>query len=272
MSNIDFSELIISKKGVVLSDRQVVGNIIGERDDSIIVEKDNVSENIYTIPKSKIESYDGTQLTLKSTESELRAFEQKRESKGESVLESITDKLGDVKDKVVGTTKEVANKTKDTIASTSSVAVGKEQQSSGGDRLYEEGGPGTDTNRKDNPLSEYRDKEPMTPAKINEHEPTAVKRDPIDQKITSVGQTGTDTQEAQEEYRKRGMTKVDSDSHTHEGSSVNQSRQSSFEVDSGRNSDENSTNVKATFSCETCGQTFDSRQVLKEHTSITHYK
>ena len=55
-------------------------------------------------------------------------------------------------------------------------------------------------------------------------------------------------------------------------SSVNPSRMSNFEVDSGRNSDENSTNVKATFSCETCGQTFDSRQDLKEHTSITHYK
>jgi hypothetical protein len=271
MSNIDFSELIVSKKGVVLSDRQVVGNIIGERGDAIIVEKDNVSENIYTIPKSKIESYDGTQLTLKSSESELRAFEQKRESKGESVLDNITDKLGDVKDKVVDATKGVADKTKDTIASTSSVAVGKDH-SSGEDRSYEEGRPGTDTNRNDNPLSEYLDKEPMTPAKINEHEPTAVKRASIDQKITSVGQTGTDTQEAQEEYRKRGMTKVDSDNHTHEGSSVNQNRQSSFEVDSGRNSDENSTNVKATFSCETCGQTFDSRQVLKEHTSNTHYK
>ena len=68
------------------------------------------------------------------------------------------------------------------------------------------------------------------------------------------------------------MTKIDSDNHTHEVSSVNQSSQNSFEVDSGRNSDESSTNVKATFSCETCGQTFDSRQVLKEHTSINHYK
>jgi hypothetical protein len=55
-------------------------------------------------------------------------------------------------------------------------------------------------------------------------------------------------------------------------SSVNESRMSNFEVDSGRNSDENSTNIKATFSCESCGQTFDSRQVLKEHASITHYK
>ena len=47
---------------------------------------------------------------------------------------------------------------------------------------------------------------------------------------------------------------------------------SNFKVDSGINSDENSTNVEATFSCETCGQTFDSRQVLKEPTSINHYK
>jgi nitrogen fixation/metabolism regulation signal transduction histidine kinase len=54
--------------------------------------------------------------------------------------------------------------------------------------------------------------------------------------------------------------------------SINPSRMSNFEVDSGRNSDENSTNVKATFSCETCGQTFDSRQGLKEHTTINHYK
>jgi hypothetical protein len=283
VSNIDFSELIVSKKGVVLSDRQIVGNIIGERGDSIIVEKDKVSENVYTIPKSKIEGYDGTQLMLKSTESDLRMFEQKRENHGESVLDSISDKLGDVKDKVVDTTsdklgdvkdkvvdttKDVANKTKDTISSSS---VGH-TQSSGGDRIYEEGGPGTDTSRNDNPLEEYRDKEPMTPAKINTGEPTAVKRDPNDQQITSEGQTGTNTQEAQEEYRKRGMTKVDSDNHTRKVSSVNQSSQNSFEVDSGRNSDESSTNVKATFSCETCGQTFDSRQVLKEHTSINHYK
>jgi hypothetical protein len=268
VSNIDFSELIVSKKGVILSDRQVVGNIIGERDDFIIVEKDRVSENVYTIPKSKIEGYDGAQIMLKSTESELKKFEQKRENHGESVLDSISDKLGDVKDKVVDTTKGVANKTKDTIASSS---VGH-AQSSGGDRIYEEGEPGTDTSRNDDPLTEYRDKEPMTPAKINTGEPTAVKRDSRDQKITSGGQTGTDTPEAQEEYRKRGMTKVDSDNYTHEGSSVNQSRQSSFEVGSGRNSDENSTNVKATFSCETCGQTFDSIQGLKEHSSITHYK
>ena len=52
----------------------------------------------------------------------------------------------------------------------------------------------------------------MTPAKINAGEPTAVRRDPSDQKITEEGQTGTDTEQANEQLRKRGMTKLDSDS------------------------------------------------------------
>lgn len=45
---------------------------------------------------------------------------------------------------------------------------------------------------------------------------------------------------------------------------------SNFEVDSGKNSNESTTDVEATFSCETCGQTFDSRQELKEHSSTAH--
>ncbi|HET6589658.1 MAG: hypothetical protein AB7V56_17250 [Candidatus Nitrosocosmicus sp.] len=76
------------------------------------------------------------------------------------------------------------------------------------DKEYEEGVAGTNKERKSDPLNEYSDKEPMTPAKLNEGEPTAVKRDQEDQRITSEGQTGTDTAEAQEQYRKKGMTKV----------------------------------------------------------------
>ncbi|WP_148685371.1 hypothetical protein [Candidatus Nitrosocosmicus hydrocola] len=185
------------------------------------------------------------------------------------IIDKLKDKVKDVKDAVVDTTKDVAEKTKDTVDPSFNENINQSYSSSRGDRKYEEGRPGTDTSRTDDALTEYRDKEPMTPAKINAGEPTAVKRDSNDQQITSEGQTGTDTQEAQEEYRKRGMTKVGSHDYTHEDSSANQS---SLEVDSGRNSDESSTNVKATFSCETCGQTFDSRQVLKEHTSTTHYK
>ena len=49
----------------------------------------------------------------------------------------------------------------------------------------------------------------MTPAKINSREPTAVKRDSSDQTITEQGQTGTESQQANEEYRKKGMTKID---------------------------------------------------------------
>ena len=86
--------------------------------------------------------------------------------------------------------------------------------SNNNDKEYEEGVAGTNTNRKSDPLTEYSDKEPMTPAKLRVEGPTAVKRDPNDQTITSEGQTGTDTTEAQEQYRKRGMTKVDTDSST----------------------------------------------------------
>jgi hypothetical protein len=58
----------------------------------------------------------------------------------------------------------------------------------------------------------YEGKDPMSPEKITSHEPTAVKRDLDDQEIAEGGQTGTDSEEAKEKYRKRGMTKVSGDS------------------------------------------------------------
>jgi hypothetical protein len=118
------------------------------------------------------------------------------------IIDKVKEKAKDVKDKVVDTTKDVAGKTKDTVDSKSS--------SLNEERIYEEGRPGTEIGRKDNPLTEYRENEPMTPAKIKEHEPTAVKRNPDDQIITEPGKTGTDTEQADEQYRKRGMTKADS--------------------------------------------------------------
>src|ERR671910_3463285 len=75
------------------------------------------------------------------------------------------------------------------------------------DREYEEGAPGTETKRKDDPLKEYREKEAMTPAKIKEHEPTAVKRE-MTEKIVEPGQQGgTSTEEAKEIARRSGMAK-----------------------------------------------------------------
>lgn len=52
-----------------------------------------------------------------------------------------------------------------------------------------------------------RSKDPMSPENIREHEPTAVQRD-NDTEITQEGQAGTGTQEAQEKYRRKGMTEV----------------------------------------------------------------
>ncbi|MDQ3977745.1 MAG: hypothetical protein M3264_14585, partial [Thermoproteota archaeon] len=66
------------------------------------------------------------------------------------------------------------------------------------EREYEEGAAGTRTDRKKDPLKEYDEKEAMSPAKIKEHEPTAVKRDPSDQKIVEPGQEAANPEEARE--------------------------------------------------------------------------
>jgi hypothetical protein len=79
------------------------------------------------------------------------------------------------------------------------------------EKEFEEGAAGTQKGRKNDPLTEYSDKEAMTPAKIKEHEPTAVSRDPNDQKIVEPGQTGTNSEQAKEELRRKGMTKVSGD-------------------------------------------------------------
>jgi hypothetical protein len=50
-------------------------------------------------------------------------------------------------------------------------------------------------------------KDPMSPEKIRQHEPTAVKRDPSDQKITDKDKVGTDPERAKEIARRSGMAK-----------------------------------------------------------------
>jgi hypothetical protein len=122
------------------------------------------------------------------------------------IIDKIKDKAKDVKDSVVDTTKDVAGKADNSVDQSGRTTVDST------DKEYEEGVAGTNKHRQSDPLTEYSDKEPMTPAKLNAGEPTAVKRDPSDQKITSEGQTGTNTDTAAEQYRKRGMTKVDSES------------------------------------------------------------
>jgi hypothetical protein len=66
---------------------------------------------------------------------------------------------------------------------------------------------GKDGEREKRDYNEAGGKEPMNPEDIAEHEPTAVKRDQ-DTGISEGGQTGTDSPEAKEKYKKKGMTET----------------------------------------------------------------
>lgn len=121
------------------------------------------------------------------------------------------------------------------------------------EREFEEGASSTQKNRKNDPLTEYSEKEAMTPAKIKAHEPTAVSRDPNDQKIVGGGQTGTDSPEALEEYRKQGMTKVDDENTT--TSSSGQQRE--YQTEQGGSSVEAKTSEAVDTVKEGAESTFD---------------
>jgi hypothetical protein len=121
------------------------------------------------------------------------------------------------------------------------------------EREFEEGAPGTQKNRKNDPLTEYSEKEAMTPAKIKEHEPTAVSRDPNDQKIVGGGQTETDSPEALEEYRKQGMTKVDDDNTT----TISSGQQRQYQTEQREDSVEDKTSEAADTVKEGTESTFD---------------
>jgi hypothetical protein len=70
---------------------------------------------------------------------------------------------------------ELTKKVKDTFKGAKDTVTGEDA-----------GKTGTSTTR--DPLTEYESSEPMTPAKIKEHEPTAVKRE-MTEKITEPGMT-----------------------------------------------------------------------------------
>jgi hypothetical protein len=105
------------------------------------------------------------------------------------------------KDKVADTANKATSTTKDKLASSTKT---KNSQSS---REYEQASDSGASRSKD-PLQEYDEKEPMSPAKIKQHEPTAVRRDPSDQKIIEKGQkTESNPEETKEKARRSGMTK-----------------------------------------------------------------
>jgi hypothetical protein len=122
------------------------------------------------------------------------------------VVDKVKKTVTGVKDKVM----DVGDKAKDTVTGTSDDKYTTKERtsySSRGTGAYEQGAAGTDTRIQDDPLTSYREKEPMTPAKIKEHEPTAVKRE-MTEKITEPGQQGsTDPEQAKEIARRSGMAK-----------------------------------------------------------------
>ena len=119
------------------------------------------------------------------------------------VAEKLKQKLTGAKNKVKGATDKTTSKAKEGVSSPTASSKSRTNQPS---RRFEEGGPGTEVGRKDDPLTEYREKEPMTPAKIKEHKPTAVKRE-MSERISDSGQTTTSSQDAAEKARRSGMTK-----------------------------------------------------------------
>jgi hypothetical protein len=119
------------------------------------------------------------------------------------VAEKLKRKLTGAKNKVKGATDKTTSKAKEGVSSPTASSKSRTNQPS---RRFEEGGPGTEVGRKDDPLTEYREKEPMTPAKIKQHEPTAVKRE-MSERISDSGETTTSSQDAAEKARRSGMTK-----------------------------------------------------------------
>ena len=154
-------------------------------------------------------------------------------------MSEIKDKLKGVKDKVLGAGEDA----KDTVTG------------------HDEDRYTTAAGQKDDPLTSYRDKEPMTPAKIKEHEPTAVKRE-MTERIAESGQTGTNPQEAAEIARKKGMAKG--------LAGVSETGNETAAPAMSSKSDESTPGVSAQFSCGFCNKTYNSREELKQHTTQKH--
>src|SRR5215212_147533 len=191
-----WDEIVKAKKGVRTSDQQACGNIISEDDDSIVISEGAVKTHRYVVPKNKVDNYNGTEIQLKIPYNILSTFEVKEEDKrisSSSISDTIREEI-----RTAGKEKNVET---ETTEEERSISDDKRK------REYEEGGAGTQVGPKDDPLTDYREKEAMTPAKIKEHEPTAVKRDPSDQKIVEPGQQAANPEEAKEKARRSGMTK-----------------------------------------------------------------
>src|SRR6266496_672390 len=113
-----------------------------------------------------------------------------------NITDKVKEKVKDVKEKVEGTVDKTTDTTKEKISSSASQG-----------REFEEGAANRMVDRGKDPTQEYDEKEPMSPAKIKEHEPTAVNRE-MTERIVEPGQQGTsDPEKAREIARRSGMAK-----------------------------------------------------------------
>ena len=74
-NNVDWTEVVKSKKGVRTSDDLAAGNVVAESADSITVLQGALKQHEFTIPKSLISGYNGTEIELKLSSSELSSYE-----------------------------------------------------------------------------------------------------------------------------------------------------------------------------------------------------
>jgi hypothetical protein len=188
---IEWAEVI--HKHVRAADDVDMGDVERVGNEFIVVRQGVAKVHIYYIPKACISNYDGSSLYLNVSSDFVRSRLERETEPTEEEIRALAKEAGQQKE--MGTSKkEEDNKPK--------------SRDSEGTSKYEEGRAGTEVGRKDDPLTSYREKEPMTPAKIKEHEPTAVKRE-MTEKIVEPGQRGVETNpdEAREKARRSGMTK-----------------------------------------------------------------
>ena len=229
-TSIDWTELIKDRKGVITKDNQSCGNIIGEDDQNIIIEDGAVRQHFYRVPKSAAGAYNGAELTLNISYDELKTYEDKDEGKG--IVESIKDK-----------TRSVKGKTVDKVDDDDDYDDDYDDEEEDKDE-----GKGIVESIKDKTRS-IKEKTIDKVGDDDDHDDDDYKEHITEKRFDQDTQTSTDTNNL---YR------------------GNQEKELNRNIDSGEKSDETSTNVGSSFTCDKCNTKFTSRQELKEHFSSQH--
>jgi hypothetical protein len=232
-------------KRVRASDDIDIGDVERVGNEYIVVRQGVAKVHHYYIPKACISNYDGSSLYLNVPSDFVK-------SRFEKDSEPTTDEIHTLAREAEAKAEEQKR-----------MDASKKEKEKEGPRDRVAGG-------KDDPLTSYRDKEPMTPAKIKDHKPTAVKRE-MTEKIVERGQRGeTSPEEAAEIARKKGMAKGTAGA-VETGSEYEQRAGTKFATMNDK-SDESTPGVSAQFSCDVCNKTFSSREELKQHSIQEHSK